>query len=119
MNATMDIAAARHALSVAVEACTRLGIEEAAVGRWQTLLKQRPPYVVDSRGAPAEWAWPGLVTPDDHRHVSHLYPVCPFTRSHRMAHPSWRRLRVARSCCAATRTSPHTGACTGRCARPG
>jgi hypothetical protein len=77
VNATMDIAAARHALSAAVEACTRLGIEEAAVTRWQTLLKQLPPYVVNSRGALAEWAWPGLVTPDDHRHVSHLYPVWP------------------------------------------
>ncbi len=77
VNATMDVAAARHALSAAVEACTRLGIEEAAVARWQTLLKQLPPYVVDARGALAEWAWPGLVTPDDHRHVSHLYPVWP------------------------------------------
>lgn len=77
VNATMDIAAARHALSAAVEACTRLGIEEAAVTRWQALLKQLPPYVVDARGALAEWAWPGLVTPDDHRHVSHLYPVWP------------------------------------------
>jgi hypothetical protein len=77
VNATMDIAAARHALSAAVEACTRLGIEDAAVGRWQHLLKQLPPYVVDSRGALAEWAWPGLMTADDHRHVSHLYPVWP------------------------------------------
>jgi hypothetical protein len=77
VNATMDIAAARHALSAAVEACSRLGIEEAAVARWQNLLKQLPPYVVDSRGALAEWAWPGLATPDDHRHVSHLYPVWP------------------------------------------
>lgn len=77
VNATMDIAAARHALSAAAEACTRLGIEEAGVQRWQTLLKQLPPYVVDERGALAEWAWPGLATPDDHRHVSHLYPVWP------------------------------------------
>jgi alpha-L-fucosidase 2 len=77
VNATMDIAAARHALSAAVEACTRLRIEEAAVPRWQTLLKQLPEYVVDERGALAEWAWPGSTTPDDHRHVSHLYPVWP------------------------------------------
>jgi hypothetical protein len=77
VNATMDIAAARHALSAAVEACSRLGIEEEGVERWQTLLKQLPPYAVDSRGALAEWAWPGLATPDEHRHVSHLYPVWP------------------------------------------
>ena len=77
VNATMDVAAARHALSVAVEACTRLGIEEAGVARWRALLARLPPYGVDERGALAEWAWPGLVTPDDHRHVSHLYPVWP------------------------------------------
>jgi alpha-L-fucosidase 2 len=77
VNATMDIAAARHALSAAVEACSRLGTKEAAVARWQTLLEQLPPYVVDERGALAEWAWPGLATPDDHRHISHLYPVWP------------------------------------------
>ncbi|WP_433559548.1 glycosyl hydrolase family 95 catalytic domain-containing protein [Pseudonocardia xinjiangensis] len=77
VNATMDIAAARHALSAAVAACARLGIEEAAAARWQTLLKRLPEYVVDEHGALAEWAWPGLTTPDDHRHVSHLYPVWP------------------------------------------
>lgn len=77
VNATMDIAAARHALSAAAEACTRLGIEEAAVARWQSLLQQLPDYEVDAHGALAEWAWPGLSTPDDHRHVSHLYPVWP------------------------------------------
>jgi hypothetical protein len=77
VNATMDIAAARHALSTAIEACRRLGTEDAAVARWETLLKQLPPYVLDDRGALAEWAWPGLETPDDHRHISHLYPVWP------------------------------------------
>jgi alpha-L-fucosidase 2 len=77
VNATMDIAAARHALSVAAQACTRLGVEEAAVGRWRTLLARLPEYAVDERGALAEWAWPGLTTPGDHRHASHLYPVWP------------------------------------------
>jgi alpha-L-fucosidase 2 len=77
VNATMDVAAARHALSAAVAACTRLRIEDAAVARWQTLLERLPPYRVDERGALAEWAWPGLDTPDEHRHISHLYPVWP------------------------------------------
>jgi alpha-L-fucosidase 2 len=77
VNATMDIAAARHALSAAVEACTRLGTEQAAVGRWRALLERLPEYAVDDCGALAEWAWPGLTTPDDHRHVSHLHPVWP------------------------------------------
>ncbi|WP_329262042.1 glycoside hydrolase N-terminal domain-containing protein [Streptomyces sp. NBC_01478] len=77
VNATMDLAAARHALATAAEVCTRLGIEQAAVGRWRALAERLPPYRVDSQGALAEWAWPGLETADDHRHISHLYPVWP------------------------------------------
>jgi hypothetical protein len=77
VNATMDLAAARHALTTAIDVCTRLGIEQAAIGRWRALAERLPPYRVDDQGALAEWAWPGLETADDHRHVSHLYPVWP------------------------------------------
>ncbi|MEV7889308.1 glycosyl hydrolase family 95 catalytic domain-containing protein [Streptomyces sp. NPDC002817] len=77
VNATMDLAAARHALTTAADICTRLGIEQAAVGRWRALAERLPPYRVDDRGALAEWAWPGLETADDHRHISHLHPVWP------------------------------------------
>jgi hypothetical protein len=77
VNATMDIAAARHALTTAADACTHLGIEQAATVRWRALAERLPPYRVDDHGALAEWAWPGLETADDHRHVSHLYPVWP------------------------------------------
>ena len=77
VNATMDIAAARHALTTAADACSYLGIEQAAAGRWRALAGRLPPYRVDDAGALAEWAWPGLETAEDHRHVSHLYPVWP------------------------------------------
>jgi hypothetical protein len=77
VNATMDIAAARHALTTAADACTHLGIELAATVRWRALAERLPPYRVDDHGALAEWAWPGLETADDHRHISHLYPVWP------------------------------------------
>jgi hypothetical protein len=77
VNATMDIAAARHALTTAADACSHLGIEPEAVGRWRALAERLPPYRVDDDGALAEWAWPGLETAEDHRHVSHLYPVWP------------------------------------------
>lgn len=77
VNATMDLAAARHALTTAAEVCSRLGVEQAAVGRWRALAERLPPYRVDDQGALAEWAWPGLETADDHRHISHLHPVWP------------------------------------------
>ncbi|MCO6008071.1 glycoside hydrolase family 95 protein [Actinoallomurus purpureus] len=77
INATMDIAAARHALITAAGVCAYLDIERAAAGRWRALADRLPPYRVDDHGALAEWVWPGLETADDHRHVSHLYPVWP------------------------------------------
>ncbi|WP_407704322.1 glycosyl hydrolase family 95 catalytic domain-containing protein [Streptomyces spongiae] len=77
VNATMEVAAARHALTTAADVCAHLGIEQAAVDRWRALAERLPPYRVDDRGALAEWAWPGLETADDHRHISHLYPVWP------------------------------------------
>jgi alpha-L-fucosidase 2 len=84
VNATMDIAAARHALSAAAEACARLGVEDGpgeGVERWRALAARLPAYRVNDDGALAEWAWPprGPVIGDryDHRHVSHLYPVWP------------------------------------------
>jgi alpha-L-fucosidase 2 len=77
VNATMDLAAARHALTVAADVVERLGTDPAAADRWRAVAERLPPYRVDARGALAEWAWPGLETADDHRHVSHLYPVWP------------------------------------------
>jgi alpha-L-fucosidase 2 len=60
VNATMDLAAARHALTL--------------VG--SPLAERVPAYRIDSRGALAEWAW-DVAAHEDHRHVSHLYPVWP------------------------------------------
>lgn len=73
VNATMDLAAARHALTTA--AARRPGDPRA--GRWRRLAAELPPYRVNADGALAEWAWPGLADRYDHRHLSHLYPVWP------------------------------------------
>jgi alpha-L-fucosidase 2 len=81
LNATMDIAAARHALRAAVAAVPE-GHE--AVHFWLEILDRLPRYRLTPDGALAEWAWPPegsgappLPANDDHRHVSHLYPVWP------------------------------------------
>jgi alpha-L-fucosidase 2 len=79
VNATMDIAAARHALTAAASAA-----RDGGARQWRELAGRLPPYRVNPDGALAEWAWPpagsGLPPlPDnyEHRHVSHLYPVWP------------------------------------------
>ncbi len=69
VNAAMDIAAARHALTTAAEL--------HGTARWRTLADRLPPYRINDDGALAEWAWPGLEDKYDHRHISHLYAVWP------------------------------------------
>lgn len=99
VNAAMDIAAARHALLAAADAgqadTRQAGGASAGPGaddepdrvaqrRWRELADRLPPYRITPDGALAEWAWPAVGTGrpplpanDQHRHVSHLYPVWP------------------------------------------
>ncbi|MEU2116414.1 glycoside hydrolase N-terminal domain-containing protein [Streptomyces sp. NPDC016459] len=72
VNATMDIAAARHALRAAAD---RASAPDAT--RLRALAARLPEYRVNDDGALAEWAWAGLDDRYDHRHLSHLYPVWP------------------------------------------
>ncbi|WP_406457097.1 glycoside hydrolase family 95 protein [Streptomyces sp. NBC_00876] len=73
VNATMDLAAARHALT----ASAGLSPADPASARRRALADRLPDYRVNEDGALAEWAWPGLEENYDHRHLSHLYPVWP------------------------------------------
>ncbi|MFB6777015.1 glycoside hydrolase N-terminal domain-containing protein [Streptomyces sp. NPDC056352] len=73
INATMDIAAARHALTTAAD----YSPGHPSVAHWRALADRLPRYRVNEDGALAEWAWPGLRETYDHRHLSHLYPVWP------------------------------------------
>ncbi|MFD7862830.1 glycoside hydrolase N-terminal domain-containing protein [Streptomyces sp. NPDC059783] len=73
VNATMDIAAARHALLASAERSPT----HPDSARRRELAGRLPEYRVNEDGALAEWAWPGLAETYDHRHLSHLYPVWP------------------------------------------
>jgi hypothetical protein len=72
-DATMDITAARHALTTAA-AWHGPGPDAE---RWAALAARLPEYRVNADGALAEWAHPGLADRYDHRHLSHLYAVWP------------------------------------------
>ncbi|WP_461030250.1 glycosyl hydrolase family 95 catalytic domain-containing protein, partial [Streptomyces sparsus] len=72
LNATMDVTAARHALTTA--ASRHPGPD---ADRWTALADRLPPYRINEDGALAEWAEPGLADRYDHRHLSHLYAVWP------------------------------------------
>lgn len=73
VNATMDLAAARHALTVSADRSPT----HPASARRRALAARLPEFSVNRDGALAEWAWPGLEESYDHRHLSHLYPVWP------------------------------------------
>ncbi|MFJ2089228.1 glycosyl hydrolase family 95 catalytic domain-containing protein [Streptomyces sp. NPDC087901] len=73
VNATMDLAAARHALTVSADRSPTAPVS----ARRRELADRLPDYRVNEDGALAEWAWPGLEETYDHRHLSHLYPVWP------------------------------------------
>ncbi|MFH8930077.1 glycosyl hydrolase family 95 catalytic domain-containing protein [Streptomyces pristinaespiralis] len=73
VDATMDIAAARHALTTA--AAHNPGHPRSP--HWRDLAGRLTDYRVNDQGALAEWARPGLEDNYDHRHISHLYPVWP------------------------------------------
>ncbi|THA79467.1 hypothetical protein E6R60_02875 [Streptomyces sp. A0642] len=73
VNATMDLAAARHALTTSAAHSPTA----ASSARRRALADRLAAYRVNEDGALAEWAWPGLAETYDHRHLSHLYPVWP------------------------------------------
>ncbi|MFF4019915.1 glycoside hydrolase N-terminal domain-containing protein [Streptomyces sp. NPDC001843] len=73
INAAMDLSAARHALLTAAD--YHRGSPDA--DRWHALAERLPPHRINTDGALAEWAWPGLDDSYDHRHLSHLYGVWP------------------------------------------
>lgn len=73
VNATMDLAAVRHALTASADHSPAT----PSSARRRALADRLPAYRVNEDGALAEWAWPGLEETYDHRHLSHLYPVWP------------------------------------------
>jgi hypothetical protein len=72
IDAAMDLSAARHALLTAADYHPGPDAD-----RWRALADRLPPHRVNSDGALAEWAHPGLDDSYDHRHLSHLYGVWP------------------------------------------
>jgi len=77
VNATMDVAVARELLSNLCTACELLGIEKDGVKRWREMITKLPNYEVNEVGALKEWIHPDLHNNDEHRHLSHFYPVFP------------------------------------------
>jgi hypothetical protein len=77
INATIDIAVCREALTHLIQAAEILGADADSVPKWKAMLAKMPPYMLEPDGTLKEWAWPTLQERYIHRHVSHLYGVWP------------------------------------------
>lgn len=107
INATMDIAAGKHALQTAIAVANLLGVQQAAAAQWSALLDRLPPYLINSDGALQEWSWPTLTDQYAHRHVSHLYPVWPL---HEITPDTGAALSVAAETALLKRSNPDQAA---------
>jgi hypothetical protein len=80
-NSTFDISGAKFSLSTLIKISNLLGLDQGPGGgveTWTAILNKLPPYEINSDGALAEWAWPGLRDNYNHRHSSQMLGVWPF-----------------------------------------
>ncbi|MFP4977407.1 glycosyl hydrolase family 95 catalytic domain-containing protein [Paenibacillus sp. CN-4] len=77
INATMDIAILKELLRHTIEAARLTGLHSGDIEKWQGLLHGLPEYELNEAGAVREWQHPAFEDRQDHRHLSHLYPVFP------------------------------------------
>ncbi|EMI51805.1 glycosyl hydrolase family 95 catalytic domain-containing protein [Rhodopirellula sallentina] len=89
INATMDIACCKQVLTQLIGLKDVGGLTDEEVARYEGVLDELPPYLVNDDGALKEWAYPALDDNYDHRHVSHLYPVWPGHEINPEDTPEW------------------------------
>ncbi|EMI41524.1 glycosyl hydrolase family 95 catalytic domain-containing protein [Rhodopirellula sp. SWK7] len=78
INSTMDIAAAKHCLTMLLDTRRILDIaDDAESHKCRDMLDDMPPYLVNKDDALKEWSWPTIGENYSHRHSSHMYPVWP------------------------------------------
>ncbi len=78
INSTMDIAAARDGLDMAIAMAGAVG-DTTEVEKWQELKAKLPAYKYQEQGDLMEWSIDECANRENygHRHFSHLYPVWP------------------------------------------
>lgn len=79
INATMDFAIAKEVLSNLIRLAPIVGYKLEEVEKWRSMLSKIPPYQVNEQGAIREWMHPDFTDNDQHRHLSHVYPLFPGT----------------------------------------
>lgn len=74
-NATMDVDAAKELLTNIIAVSKELGVNEAKIPMWNSMIEKMPPYLINENGIIKEWLTPKLENNDAHRHSSQLYAL--------------------------------------------
>ncbi|MFA9557664.1 glycoside hydrolase N-terminal domain-containing protein [Evansella sp. AB-rgal1] len=77
INATMDIAIVKELLTNLVEGCREGSVYLDEIRVWEEMISRLPEYTVTKDGAIEEWLHPAFEERNDHRHLSHIYPLFP------------------------------------------
>ncbi|WP_249281000.1 glycoside hydrolase N-terminal domain-containing protein [Paenibacillus sp. 7516] len=77
INATMDVAIIKELLTHTIQASRIIGANTSKLPEWEAMLTRLPSYMLNEEGAVKEWLHPAFEDRQDHRHLSHLYPVFP------------------------------------------
>ncbi len=95
-NALMDYAIIKELLNSLLEAYEALGCGNEQADIIREALGRIPEYMVNESGAVKEWLAPELTDNNNHRHLSHLYPVFPGREyAHRPELPLYRAFEKA------------------------
>ncbi|MFC4402156.1 glycosyl hydrolase family 95 catalytic domain-containing protein [Gracilibacillus xinjiangensis] len=77
INATMDFAIMKELLANLIEGSSHVSLYEEEVPAWQDMLGKIPDYQLNHDGSVREWMNEQFDDNEEHRHLSHIYPVFP------------------------------------------
>jgi len=75
INATLDVAALKQLLRNILCLSEQGRLETQKINLWKKILANLPDYAINDKGDLKEWLYPGYKNNNEHRHVSHLYPL--------------------------------------------
>ena len=77
INATGDFSILKELLTHLLEGSRIAGMYIDEHAKWEDMLTRIPPYQINEDGAVREWMHEDFADNDDHRHLSHTYPIFP------------------------------------------
>ena len=86
-NATLDVAVARELIASLLEFASADALPAQRRARLASLVEGLPAYATDESGEACEWLDPRFGNHNQHRHLSHLYPVFPGREIDALADP--------------------------------